>query len=49
VLGYGKRAENGDALLKRLYRKSSIIANQAADLLAVTLAFRHFIVIQVSE
>jgi hypothetical protein len=37
VLGYGKRAENTDVLLKQLYRKPSITANQAADLLAVTL------------
>jgi len=36
VLGYGKRAENVQLLLKHLYRRPAITAGQASELLGVT-------------
>ncbi|MFT5084806.1 MAG: Fic family protein [Lentisphaeria bacterium] len=38
LLGYGKRAEKADILLKRLYGKPSITAAQTAGLLSVTVS-----------
>lgn len=36
VLGYGKRAENAQALLKHLYRKPAVTAIQASGLLGIS-------------
>ena len=36
ILGYGKRAENADILVRRLYKKPTISPNQAAAVLNVT-------------
>ncbi|MGO4999770.1 Fic family protein [Oceanisphaera sp. W20_SRM_FM3] len=36
IFGYGKRAENAQVLLKRLYSRPSISANDAAELLGIS-------------